>query len=153
MSVIKYYSGDSGPKKCEVDSEIDNGSGLLVPHGSYVRYWRDQTKASEGQFLSGKKDGPWTSWYITGNIEQVCAYTSGVMVGPFVSYYSTGVLASSGTMSVGVRGQTWNSWYSNGQLKSSGAYTNGLMSGDWSFWEEDGTPLPLVTYLNDMIVT
>lgn len=59
----RYLNGNLKMSR-EFIKDAQNG---CINHGTYTRYYENGFKAEEGQYVQGKKHGPWTKWDDAGN--------------------------------------------------------------------------------------
>jgi len=83
--------------------------------GKYEEYYSTNgQKKSETNYIDGKKNGRFTSWYENGKKESEENYEEGKQDGLFTN------------------------WYESGQKKSETNYKNGNVDGLYSLWYENG---------------
>ena len=70
---------------------------------------------SWGVLKNGKREGPWVTDYVNGQLSWKGVFKSGKREGPWVAYWA------------------------NGQLRFKGAYKNGEREGPWIAYFDDGT--------------
>jgi hypothetical protein len=90
--------------------------------GAFVEWHRNGTKAREGTYAAGAKDGRWTVWRESGAVEEESEWTNGVPSGRFVAYWPTG------------------------RRRTEGRHCGGAQCGRWSTYDEAGRLLGSVDY-------
>ena len=74
---------------------------------------------------------------VTGEIKS--SFRNGKRDGPWVTYFDTGQLKVKGTYKEGKRDGPWVSYHDNGQLFQKGSYKDGNADGPWVGYMKDGT--------------
>lgn len=64
--------------------------GQWVPHGAYVEYYADGTKAASGSLAYGEKHGTWKTWYEDGTPESETTYRHGRRHGQATQWHPNG---------------------------------------------------------------
>jgi antitoxin component YwqK of YwqJK toxin-antitoxin module len=121
------------------------------------------TGSEEGYLNEGKWNGPYKSYYNTGQLEQRGSYHNAKKEGPWKSFRTDGNIISEGYYKNGQKEGTWKfyhlfgsnlqmvksykngkkdgvfkSFYGNGNLMQKGSYKNGIPNGLWIFYEKNG---------------
>jgi antitoxin component YwqK of YwqJK toxin-antitoxin module len=86
-------------------------------------------------FLFGKKDGPFESYYRSGQLKEKGTYRDGELEGLSEEYYKNGQLSEKGTYKDGEPHGPFEGYSKNGQLEWKGTYNMGEECGEWI---EDG---------------
>ena len=86
-------------------------------------------------FLFGKKDGPFESYYWSGQLKEKGTYKDGELEGLSEEYYKNGQLSEKGTYKDGEPHGPFEGYSKNGQLEWKGTYNMGEECGEWI---EDG---------------
>ena len=86
-------------------------------------------------FLFGKKDGPFESYYRSGQLKEKGTYRDGELEGLCEEYYKNGQLSEKGTYKDGEPHGPFEGYSKNGQLEWKGTYNMGEECGEWI---EDG---------------
>jgi antitoxin component YwqK of YwqJK toxin-antitoxin module len=98
-------------------------------------YYENGQKKAEGEFVGGKKSGPWKFYFDNGDVMREGSYKAGVPVGPWKEYYKGGQVKSEGAyISAGgeaVKQGTWITYHKNGSKEKEGKYANGKPVGTW----------------------
>jgi hypothetical protein len=76
----------------------------------------------QGNYVNGKRDGNWFSWYNNGKPWSETSFDNGIKNGPT------------------------KTWYENGQLRYTGQYKNDQKTGIWNFYEESGKQVKQIDY-------
>lgn len=61
------------------------GYGSKLLHGEYKKFL-DSKLIESGQFNEGLKNGTWKSWYLSGEIQEICFWRKGQIAGSYISY-------------------------------------------------------------------
>ena len=93
----------------------------------------------QGAYKSGKREGPWVSYYDNGRTWNKGAYKNGLSEGPWVGYRNNGQLSWKGAFKSGKAEGPWVSYYDNGRIWYKGVYKNGNREGPWVGYFENGT--------------
>jgi hypothetical protein len=95
---------------------------LIEREGLYYKKFTDEPFTgsldegeSWGVLKNGKREGPWVTDYVNGQLSWKGVFKSGKREGPWVAYWA------------------------NGQLRFKGAYKNGDREGPWVGYNSDGT--------------
>ena len=107
-----------------------------------------------GEFVEGKKDGPWVSYYANGRKMSEGAYHAGEKDGPWVQYWPNGNLKSEATFSNGKYTGLYRCFYENGNKQWEGYYNpirgnsaDGTKEGVWLAYDrETGEVNRVITY-------
>jgi len=83
----------------------------------------------------GKKDGPFKSYYRSGQLKEKGTYKDGELEGLSELYYKNGQLSEKGTYKDGEPHGPFEGYSKNGQLEWKGTYNMGEECGEWV---EDG---------------
>ena len=86
-------------------------------------------------FLFGKKDGPFESYYRSGQLKKRGTYKDGELEGLCEEYYKNGQLSEKGIYKDGEPHGPFEGYSKNGQLEWKGTYNMGEECGEWV---EDG---------------
>ncbi|MBO76245.1 MAG: hypothetical protein CME17_02335 [Gemmatimonadetes bacterium] len=88
--------------------------------------------------LSGKKDGPFESYYRSGQLKEKGTYRDGELEGLCEEYYKNGQLSEKVIYKDGEPHGPFEAYSKNGQLYGRGTYNMGEECGEWF---EDGETL------------
>jgi antitoxin component YwqK of YwqJK toxin-antitoxin module len=108
----------------------------------------------DGEYVDGKKDGLWISYYANGNKMSEGRYALGKKEGVWIQYWQNGNKKSEGTFKNGVFTGLYTSYYENGKRRYQGYYNeyqgvsaDGWKDGPWYCYDEDGeTVNRIITY-------
>ncbi len=128
-----YYQ-DGKQKKSE-------GVYLMARDNSLVTYDWGTTKVKVevlGKAGPDVKDGLWTYWHPSGQVQMTGEYKEGISVGIFTWWYANGQKQAEGEYVDGQQQGPWTSWYSNGLKQSQGDFERGTPTGKWRTWNADG---------------
>jgi antitoxin component YwqK of YwqJK toxin-antitoxin module len=84
------------------------------------------------------KDGPWSWWYINGQLQMAGQFKEGIPVGKFTWWYQNAQKQAEGEYIDGQMHGLWITWHQNGLKQSQGEYENGTPVGRWQQWNADG---------------
>jgi antitoxin component YwqK of YwqJK toxin-antitoxin module len=87
---------------------------------------------------SGKRHGPFQTYYGNGNLRQAGTYRYGEPQGVWNYYYPTGQKRMEGNWRFGKAQGPWTYWHENGTRESSGRFRNGKREGNWAYWDTAG---------------
>ncbi len=100
----------------------------------------------QGEHKSGKKHGPWVSYYAAGTLQREGSYDEGVKVGRWLNYHKNGQLRSDASFENGLYTGYYCAYHENGQKFREGYYNpiqgnsgDGRKEGVWRGWAPDGT--------------
>ena len=99
----------------------------------------------EGEYVDGKKDGPWVIYFSDGTRASEGSYRGGQKHGPWTLYHPNGHKKSEATFVDGKYTGLYTSCHENGQRRWQGRYNDitgtsadGTKEGVWHDYEEDG---------------
>jgi antitoxin component YwqK of YwqJK toxin-antitoxin module len=109
---------------------------------------------NDGEYLDGRKHGPWITYYANGSKRSEGAYDRGVKEGPWVQYRQNGARMAVMRFDQGKYVGLYAAFHPNGNRMSEGYYTDapgtgahGTKEGPWRFYNEDGeTVETIITY-------
>ncbi len=79
--------------------------------------------------------GPWTYWYMNGQMQKKGSFTGGTETGWWEYWYDTGVRKKQGAYTAeGKKTGPWQYWYENGLESQQGTYKDDLRDGSWAFY-------------------
>jgi TonB family protein len=106
--------------------------------GSYLSYYKNRNKRSEGKYLKGKKFDSWTWWYKNGQLKRQGVYSAkGNKTGKWKSCYANGQKNYDGVYVDDEYHGEWKWYFENGQMSAREVYDNGKIE-DIEFWNEAG---------------
>jgi antitoxin component YwqK of YwqJK toxin-antitoxin module len=133
---------------------IDPGLGKLAAYNSrrastsdangvregFLTLWHDNgVKEGEGQFVAGRKVGPWTWWFKSGQKRWEGTYADDRPDGFERGWYENGMLEYEGGFRAEQRDGPFTRWYDTGQVELRGEYKDGRRVGEFRYWNYDGT--------------
>ena len=102
--------------------------------------WRyfaeDGTLQSEGEFVDGKKNGPWTTYFPSGKVASKGITSMTEPTGKWENFFEDGTISSAGEFDEGKKDGYWKSFTAGGKLKSEVTYDKG--SGEYREYYENG---------------
>lgn len=107
----------------------ETSPGQWKPHGKYTKYHPDGTKAAEGSFVDGMKDGRWRSWRPNGKLASESYYERDRRDGTFRTWFANGMLAWECEYQDGQKHGTESQYHPNGQLRWRGEFAHNAMLG------------------------
>ena len=109
-------------------------------HGAWIIFKnKTSQKLHEGNYLQGKKEGIWKSFYLNGNIKSEITYIQGEKRGEAKIFYENGNIAEEGTWELDKWVGKYTSYYQNGKLSYLWNYNNsGTRSGYQQYFYENG---------------
>jgi antitoxin component YwqK of YwqJK toxin-antitoxin module len=79
-----------------------------------IRYYQSGKKEMEGEFLNGKKDGAWTSWFENGMKQSEGFFKNDMRNGKATVWRESGFKFYEGTYSLGKLHGTWITYNTDG---------------------------------------
>ena len=99
----------------------------------------------DGEYVDGKKEGRWVSYFANGNVRSEGSYRDGQKEGPWTQYHPNGNKKSEATFVGGKYTGLYTSYHENGKRQWQGRYNeirgnsaDGTKEGVWLDYEEDG---------------
>ena len=80
-----YYWFKSG----EIHHSVSSIGGFAL-HSSYIKHYKSNQLAEQGEFDYGLKNGIWKEWYENGQIKQTIEWRKGLKSGASISYDTIG---------------------------------------------------------------
>ena len=107
--------------------------------GPYLSYYQTGQIEHKGNYKKSRKDGLWKSFRIDGNIMSEGSYKNGLYEGLWKFYHLFGNnLQMLKNFRNGKKDGAFKSFYGNGNLMQKGSYKNGKPRGLWIFYEKNG---------------
>lgn len=98
--------------------------------GPWVSYYANGNKMSEGAYRRGEKEGRWMQYWSNGNVKSVADFVGGKFVGYYVCYYENG-------------NKQWEGYYN--PIRGNSA--DGTKEGAWLTYDpETGDVVRRITY-------
>ncbi|MBI1902170.1 MAG: hypothetical protein HYS13_13800 [Planctomycetia bacterium] len=131
---VKATNYKSGQKKSEGRYISARDSAVITYDWRTNKIKRD-VLAKPGPDL---KDGPWSWWYINGQLQMAGEFKEGTPVGKFTWWYENAQKQAEGEYVDGQMHGRWVTWHANGLKQSQGEYDSGTPVGKWQQWNADG---------------
>jgi antitoxin component YwqK of YwqJK toxin-antitoxin module len=107
--------------------------------GPYVSYYNTGQIEHKGSYNRGKREGPWKSFRADGNIMSDGNYYNGLYEGTWKFYHLFGTnLQILKNFKNGKKDGGFQTFYGNGNLMQEGSYKNGKPTGLWIFYGKNG---------------
>ena len=107
--------------------------------GPYVSYYKTGQIEHKGNYKKSRKAGLWRSFRIDGNLMSEGSYKNGLYEGLWKFYHLFGTnLQILKNFKDGKKDGAFKSFYGNGNLMQKGGYKNGKPRGLWIFYEKNG---------------
>ena len=116
--------------------------------GPYTSYYLSGNIKSMGQYGFNKATGEWEYFYENGNLKSAGSFFRGKTVGIWTYYYENGSKRSEGILDDNVKAGHWIYFYENGEIKNQGEYDAGVKIGSWLYYYENGSLKAKATYQN-----
>ena len=97
-----------------------------------------QRIAEYSKNLDEKLEGPYQSWYSTGQPESVCHYINGELEGKVTKFYPSGQMKLEGFYKDLVKEGAFKEWNEEGVLIFEGSFKEGNKEGTFRDWYSDG---------------
>jgi antitoxin component YwqK of YwqJK toxin-antitoxin module len=133
-AVSTYYDPDLKKKKEQYF--VKEGTQML--EGPYTSYYIDGQVKQQGSYLSNDPIGTWEYYYENGNIKMTGEIRDNQNYGHWQYFYENGSSSMEGTLYQGRKEGLWQYYYENGHLKTRGEYQNGQPTGIWNWFYESG---------------
>jgi antitoxin component YwqK of YwqJK toxin-antitoxin module len=136
-------------EKLEQEMKKSNYTGLTrenyqqingIKNGSYVTYYENGNKKSEGSFKDGNFNDSWVFYFENGKIKEEINYFNNYKNGIYKYYYLNGKLKESGSFKDDNYHGNYISYFENGNIEKEGKFIDGKYDELWSFNFENGNP-------------
>lgn len=107
-----------------------------IKEGSFIYYFKNGTKKSEGDYANNFKEGEWKEWNEAGNIMAVNHFKKGKMVGRNIRWYDSNHISDSAILDGDGNGKSF-AFFPNGTKSAEGNYTSGSKNGQWLYYYLD----------------
>ena len=97
----------------------------------------------------GEKHGNYTSYYPTGEKNEVSQYENGKINGTQIFYHKNGKIAESASLVNGEYAGGYQKFYESGELEQEGNYVEGAMNGEWKYYYANGKMKEIVPFKNN----
>lgn len=182
---IAFKSGDhwilfaTYPNKNPLLNASFRDKKLTTLEGSYILYYSNKNKATEGRYENGYKTGIWKVWHVNGQLRDSGIIKNNQLVGTWNTWYENGkllllidyasdvYLASPDRYSkpastptnlvttdadlVGYKHGNFLRYYSKGTMNDSGQYIGDKKSGLWKIWFPNGQMEAMGNFSNDSL--
>ncbi|MCC6817837.1 MAG: hypothetical protein IT245_02960 [Bacteroidia bacterium] len=111
-------------KKCEINTRT----------GQFTYYFENGEKASEGEYLDGKRDGKWSFWYKDGQLKQEGLYEKDEREGEWNRFHRNGTLKYKATYKGGDILGKFESVFDNGDKDETANYEKGKLDGEFMLY-------------------
>lgn len=99
---------------------------------------------------SGKKQGPWKTYYSNGQLKSEGNYLNNLKEGVWKYYHQNGVLEQTGRYTRGLQEGEWRWYYDNQSLRLSEYYYRGERDGESVEYDFDGNVIASGSYVEDL---
>ena len=124
---------------------------LKIKHGWFRYFYVNQVLSSQGNYVNGKKDGLWVSYYFNGMMQDSAIYKAGYPE-TRTGWHSNGKLSYSSVYNPdGSAVHTY--WFDNGQLSHSGSSYGENKDGAWQYFHKNGKPAAVEEYKHNELVS
>lgn len=126
-------------------------SALKTENGWFRYFYVNQVLSSQGNYVNGKKDGLWLSYYFNGMRKDSAVYEAG-FPGTIKGWHSNGYLADSSVYNKD--GSAMHAyWFDNGQPSHSGKSFRRKREGLWKFFHKNGMLAAMEEYGQDELLS
>lgn len=130
-TIMSYKSFDKSGKQLA-------GGGTLNKKIVYSTMYQNGNKRAEGEYVNGKREGPWIFYDVYGSIIAKENYVADKLNGRAVEYYDNGLRISEVEYEEGFANGYFRGYYKNGEIKTEGFYRDGLQEGEWKTYFVNG---------------
>lgn len=142
--VLVYSQGIEKRTYYDVDQQVlkeiffleDTIDNLL--QGPYTSFYLSGNVKSEGEYTYNRASGDWVYYFENGNIRNTGSFYRGRSVGIWTYYYESGMIRSEGILVENIKAGAWTFYYEGGGVKSEGEYVEGVKEGTWAYHYEGG---------------
>ncbi len=140
-----YFASTGSMAKDEWYSDED----LRERVGEVKQFHSNKYLKSRGNYVDGKRSGPWLSFHKNGVMSDSANYTAGKLNGIRLGWDSEGFLVDSSSFDGKGNGIQFT-WYPGGTISSKGRWINDtLRNGLWVYYHQNGEVKANVTYAGD----
>lgn len=133
--------GATPPTGYEVYCAIVGTDGVPKRQGPAITWHDNGTRASLGQYESGRKHGFWQYWYPNGQLEKQGSFAQDAATGTWTEFRTDGGRSAEGEMLGGRPHGRWVYWHPNGQIQAEGSFADGERDGVWREYDDHGAPI------------
>lgn len=148
----RVYAAGKLKKETFYDKKGKEVGAFNIPKQSVTvtEYHPDGSKAAQGDYYEGERDGEWKFYSSEGGWMTTKAnYRHGELSGMRKEYYSNGKEKSELDFSHDERDGYLISYFSNGMLQSEGWFVKDERQGEWFYYNERGTMIAHRYFMND----
>jgi antitoxin component YwqK of YwqJK toxin-antitoxin module len=120
-----------------------------IRDGKCSEFFETGQPKNSGYYVSGKRTGPWITWYPDGKTQTKMVYSNDKPDGTYSRWYPGGVMEETFVYNNGWRDGPFGKWYSNGNKREEGIYSLERKEGQWTCWDEQGRVLSVRNYMTD----
>ena len=114
-----------------IKTDISAKSKRINVQDELTYYWYASNKIMEttGGYDGKILNGPYTSFYVTGNLKEKGTFRNGIKNGEWITWYETGKMKEVNVWRKGVKSSTSKKFDINGDIISETKYKNGKLNG------------------------
>lgn len=114
-----------------IKTDISSKGKRISVQEELTYYWYASNKIMEttGGYDGKILNGPYTSFYVTGNLKEKGTFRNGIKNGEWITWYETGKMKEINFWRRGIKSSTSKSFDINGDLISEAKYKNGKLDG------------------------
>ena len=146
IPVKKYFDEDSLHVK---ESFFVLKSNPSILDSTYISYYYNGNKKSEGKYKNNKAVGDWMFFYEGEIIKMIGPLSNNQSNGYWKYFYENGNIRMEGLLKDNEKQGPWKFYYENGRVKSKGNYKKGLKEDSWIYYHEDGNFKAQAEYKHD----
>lgn len=143
--VRKIYDTESDALKIEETYVDDNFE------GPYKSYFTSGQIKQEGQYIDGAMNQLWKYYYPSGQLKEAVNFLNNVENGPYQAWHENGQLKAEGTYENENREGIWKVYHSNGVLEEEATYKKDWEEGLIEVFDSTGTKIKAITYKNGRV--
>jgi len=106
--------------------------------GECIRWYAEDIKKAEQEYIDGKKNGVEKIYHISGNIEGIHHYKNGIKCGKFTTYHNSGNIFCERYYHNDMKCGLFTQYYDSGSIKMTGSYANDKMDSLWMEFHKNG---------------
>ena len=108
------------------------------PHGNLTRWFPEGQMFSDGSFVHGNRQGPFTWWYKSGAIKETSFWENGKQIAKTTQFWENGNNYAVANYVKGVLTGKLTWWYEDGQKKEEVNFVDGKRDGLAYWWYSNG---------------
>jgi antitoxin component YwqK of YwqJK toxin-antitoxin module len=146
ITIEELYPNKKVMVRRQVKHFSDNST---INHGLFSSFYLSDAKFEEGNYIDGKKDGPWKLWHENGQLAKTENYVNGQLDGQWSTVNDKGVRQSDVSFKAGKRDGKWVTYGDDGkQIREQQEYRDGKLNGTSNSWSADGKKLTEMHFEN-----